>query len=106
MTMSKFHFARVFFVFATVSIAFTSTAYAQTAATGATAQPGGGSPTRGSEKADLKNLEAHGYRPVANESNYPNDIQKAEKATYGSGVNGTAGTAGSTKAKAPASSDN
>jgi hypothetical protein len=72
--MSKFHFSRVFFVFAPVSIAFTNAAYAQTAAAGATVQPGGGSPTRGSEKADLKNLEAHGYRPVANESNYPNSV--------------------------------
>jgi len=79
---------------------------AQTAATESTAQPGGGSPTRASEKADLKNLEAHGYRPVANESNYPNDIQKAEKATYGSGVTGATGTTGSTKAKAPVRSDN
>ncbi|WP_158933654.1 DUF4148 domain-containing protein [Burkholderia sp. S171] len=101
--MSKFHFARVLFVFAALSIAFTSIGYAQTAGNGSTAQPSGTPPTRASEKADLKNLEAHGYRPSANESNYPNDIQKAEKATNGSGVTGTNGA---TRAKTPASSDN
>ncbi|OXC74232.1 DUF4148 domain-containing protein [Caballeronia sordidicola] len=98
--MSKFHFARLAFASATISIAFTSAAFAQTAATGATAQPGGAPATRASEKADLKNLESHGYRPAANESNYPNDIQKAEKATYGSGATG------STNVRTPASPSN
>lgn len=50
-----------------------------------------GPTTRASEKADLKNLEAHGYRPQAQDPNYPNDIQKAEKSAYGTGsANGAA----------------
>jgi hypothetical protein len=88
-TTSKFHFARVVFASAitsvitsvAISITLTSAAHAQTAAT---AQPGSGPATRASGKADLKNLESHGYRPSATESNYPNDIQKAGKSTYGS----------------------
>jgi len=78
--MSKFHFARVvrvIFASAIISAAFTIASFAQTAASGSTAQQGAGPTKRALEKADLKNLEAHGYRPVANESTYPHDIQKA-----------------------------
>lgn len=102
--MSKFHFARVvrvIFAFAIISAAFTATSFAQTAASGSTAQPGAGPTTRASEKADLKNPEAHGYRPVANESTYPNDVQKAEKATYGSGATGGTGARHTTTPASP-----
>jgi hypothetical protein len=99
-TMSNFHFARVMFASAitsaTISLAFTNLVYAQSAATGAAAQPGNGPTTRASDKADLKNLENHGYKPTASESNYPNDIQKAEKATYGSGATGANGATATT----------
>ena len=104
--MSKFHFARVvrvIFAFAIISAAFTTASFAQTAASGSTVQPGAGPATRASEKADLKNLEAHGYRPAANESTYPHYIQKAEKATYGSGATGGTGARHTT---APASPTN
>ena len=110
--MSKFHFARAIVASATIFLAFTSLTHAQTAGTGSTgsvAQPGNGPTTRASEKADLKNLENQGYRPTANESNYPNDIQKAERATYGSGATGSAGAnpaAAGTHAEMPASSSN
>jgi hypothetical protein len=70
----------------TMAIAFAASAQAQTA------QPNNAPVTRASEKADLKNLEAHGYQPTANESNYPNNIQRAEKATYGSGATGATST--------------
>jgi len=100
--MSNFHFSRVFLAStltcAALSLAFTNPVYAQSAATGATAQPGNGPTTRASEKADLKNLENHGYSPTASESNYPNDIQKAEKATYGSGATGATGAPATTNA--------
>jgi hypothetical protein len=78
--MSKFHFARTSFV--AMAMAFAASVQAQTA------QPNNSAPTRASEKADLKNLEAHGYQPTANDPSYPNDIQRAEKATYGSGATG------------------
>jgi hypothetical protein len=80
--MSKFHLVRASFVAMTMTIAFAASAQAQTA------QPNNAPATRASEKADLKNLEAHGYQPTANDPNYPNDIQRAEKATYGSGATG------------------
>lgn len=92
--MSNFHFARAIVASTAIFLAFTSPTHAQTAGTGSTgsvAQPGNGPTTRASEKADLKNLENHGYKPTATESSYPNDIQKAEKATYGSGATGAAG---------------
>jgi hypothetical protein len=107
--MSKFHSARAIVASTTIFLAFTSLTHAQSAGTGSVAQPGNGPTTRASEKADLKNLENHGYRPAANESNYPNDIQKAERATYGSGATGAAGAnpaAAGTSAKMPASSSN
>src|ERR1700712_4951535 len=73
--MSNFHLARVIFASAitsaTISLAFTSPVYAQSAATGAAAQPGNGPTHRPSERADLKNLENHGYKPTATEPNYP-----------------------------------
>jgi hypothetical protein len=78
--MSKLHLVRTGFVAMTMAISFAASAQAQTA------QPNNSPPTRASEKADLKNLEAHGYQPTANDPNYPNDIQRAEKATYGSGA--------------------
>ena len=104
--MSKFHLARVIVASATISLAFTSAVHAQSAATGSAAQPASGPTTRASEKADLNNLENHGYRPTATESNYPNDIQKAEKATYGSGAQGATGGTSGTNAKTPASPNN
>lgn len=82
--MSKFHRVRTGFVAVTMAISFAGSAQAQTA------QPNDAPPTRASEKADLKNLEAHGYQPAANDPSYPNDIQRAEKATYGSGATGAA----------------
>jgi hypothetical protein len=100
--MSNFHLVRVIFASAitsaTISLAFTNPVYAQSAATGAVAQPDNGPTTRASEKADLKNLENHGYKPTASESNYPNDVQKAEKATYGSGATGVNGAPATTNA--------
>jgi hypothetical protein len=88
--MSKLHLKlpvmRVGLVAATLAFALMNSAQAQTADT---AQPNNSPPTRASEKADLKNLEAHGYRPAANESDYPNDIQRAEKAAHGSGESGS-----------------
>ncbi|WP_438392509.1 DUF4148 domain-containing protein [Caballeronia sp. DA-9] len=93
--MSKFHSARTGFVVVTMTIAFASSAQAQTA------QPNNSPPTRASEKADLKNLEAHGYKPAANESDYPNDIQRAEKATYGSGATGSASPNNATTPSTP-----
>jgi hypothetical protein len=100
--MSNFHFTRMMFASAiasaTISLAFASSVHAQSAATGATAQPGNGPATRASEKADLKNLEYHGYKPTATEPNYPNNIQKAEKATYGSGAKATNGAPATTNA--------
>jgi hypothetical protein len=84
--MLKFHFVRMSCVAMTMAIAFTASAQAQTA------QPNNAPVTRASEKADLKNLEAHGYQPTANDPNYPNDIQQAEKATYGSGATGGTST--------------
>jgi hypothetical protein len=100
--MSNFHLARVIFASAitsaTISLAFTRPVYAQSAATGAAAQPGNGPTTRASEKADLKNLENHGYKPTATESNYPDDVQKAEKATHGSGATGANGAIATTNA--------
>ncbi|MEA3092061.1 MAG: hypothetical protein QOJ04_3403, partial [Caballeronia sp.] len=51
--MSNFHLARVIFASAitsaTIPLAFTSPVYAQSAATGAAAQPGNGPTTRASE---------------------------------------------------------
>lgn len=84
--MPTFHLARTSFVAATMALAVANFAYAQTA------QPNNSPPTRASEKADLKNLEAHGYQPSANDPNYPNNIQRAEKATYGSGATGATGS--------------
>lgn len=60
-----------------------STAFAQTTMP---APSSNGPVTRASEKADLKKLEANGYKPEAQDANYPNDIQKAEKSAYGSGA--------------------
>jgi len=91
-SMSKFHLVRTVFVAATMAFTFAVSAQAQTA------QPNNSPPTRASEKADLKNLEAHGYRPTANDPNYPNDIQNAEKAAYGSGATGATSP---NKAKTP-----
>jgi hypothetical protein len=82
-TMSKFHLVRTSFVAMTLTIATVASAQAQTT------QPNNAPVTRASEKADLKNLEAHGYQPTANDPSYPNDIQRAEKATYGSGATGS-----------------
>jgi hypothetical protein len=85
-TMSKFHLVRTSLAAVTMTTALVASAQAQTA------QPNNAPVTRASEKADLKNLEAHGYQPTANDPNYPNDIQRAEKATYGSGATGATST--------------
>ncbi|MFM0736077.1 hypothetical protein PQQ51_02370 [Paraburkholderia xenovorans] len=37
-------------------------------------------------KAERKTLEKNGYQPSATDPHYPNDIQKAEKKTYGNGA--------------------
>ncbi|WP_345816394.1 DUF4148 domain-containing protein [Paraburkholderia sp. PREW-6R] len=39
--------------------------------------------TRASTKADLKKLEQNGYKPEAQDPNYPSDIQNAEKKANG-----------------------
>jgi Domain of unknown function (DUF4148) len=43
----------------------------------------GSTTTRAANKAELKKLEQNGYQPHANDSNYPQDIQNAEKKASG-----------------------
>jgi hypothetical protein len=40
---------------------------------------------RAKRTADLKKLEANGYNPSANDNNYPNNLQSAEKKSSANG---------------------